>query len=126
MRINRMQIGCLLLFAIGISCDELLFVDDISGEKITVLAPSDKTELVEGDVIFSWETNELVEAYQLQLAIPDFENASQILLDTIITARSFTKALVSNSYEWRLRGVNSQYETGYTTQSFVVSEAVDE
>lgn len=114
-----------LLFAIGISCNEIVFVEDISDEEVSVLAPLDQAEVNSGAIIFSWETAKHIETYQLQLATPSFEHANQILLDTIITTRSFTKSLGANTYEWRLRGVNSQYETNYRTQRFVVTEIDD-
>lgn len=123
---KQFQLGSFVLFTLCVSCNEILFVEDISEEKVAVLAPLDETEVLSGTIIFSWEANESVPAYQLQLATPDFENASQILIDTIITTRSYTESLEANTYEWRLRGVNSEYETSYTTQGFVVIETLNE
>ncbi|PWH83986.1 hypothetical protein DIS18_05410 [Algibacter marinivivus] len=110
-----------LLFFV-ISCDDIIEVEDISDKTITILAPTDTSVLTLTDVTFSWNTVEDAEQYKLQIAVPNFESATQIVLDTIITNSNFTKTLEFGDYEWRIRAENAGFQTKYTTQSFIVEE----
>lgn len=98
-----------ILFA---SCD-VLFIEDISDDKIITIAPHDGAELAKGTVVFNWETIEAVDRYQLQIAIPSFEKATKILLDTTVVNNTYKTSLGAGDYEWRLRGLNSEYTTAY-------------
>lgn len=106
-------------------CEEIVSVPDISEEMIEVLAPLDGTILYSDEVTFSWNQIDFADRYQIQVAEPTFALASQIALDTILgdslqSIRSFSKSLLPGSYQWRVRGLNSNYSTDYNTQSFIV------
>lgn len=104
------------------TCEELIEVEDITNESITVLAPVDNSTFNASSINFRWEPLEFADQYEIQIATPSFESALQIVEDTIITATSFDKSLGTNQYEWRVRGINFAYETNYTTQSLTVEE----
>jgi hypothetical protein len=104
------------------TCDDIIEVEDISDEIVIVLAPVNDSVLGEGSVIFSWNDVQDASQYRLQLATPSFENASQILLDSIVNATNFPKVLELGDYEWRVRAENSEYQTQYTIQNFIVEE----
>jgi hypothetical protein len=112
----------LCIFSTLSSCEDIIGVADISDEIIVILAPANDVVLTINNVNFSWDNLEDAENYRLQIATPNFEAASQILLDTTITATNFNKTLESSAYQWRVRGQNSGFETGYTTQSFIIEE----
>lgn len=103
-----------------LSCDDIIEVEDISERTVTVLAPTDESILIITDVNFSWDDVEDSEQYRLQIATPDFETATQIVLDTTIVLTNFTKILDLGNYEWRIRAENSDYQTAYTTQRFSI------
>lgn len=106
-----------------ISCSDIIEVTDISEKALTVLAPTDTSVLTETTVNFSWNSVDDAESYRLQIATPDFENTTAIAEDTIVTVTSFSKALNSGTYEWRVRAENSDYQTVYTTQGFSITES---
>jgi hypothetical protein len=110
-----------LLFTIVLlsSC-EAIFVEDISDATVTILAPSSGSVVANGAVNFNWQVVNDAETYQVQIAIPTFLNASQIVLDTTIAKTSFTKDLTVGKYQWRVKALNSDYHTNYTTTSFEV------
>lgn len=93
---------------------------DISDESVTVLAPSDGAVLSNNEVSFNWEVITYAESYTIQVADPDFTDAEQILLDSVITVNSFTKTLATGTYQWRVKAQNSTYQTEYSTQSFTI------
>jgi len=112
-----------LLFAIifsFVSCEEILLVDDISKKEVTLIAPANNSLLSSSGVTFSWEAVESADKYQLQIAIPNFETPKQIVLDTTVTKNSYTQQLNIGKYEWRIRAINSAYETAYSKNSFEV------
>lgn len=113
-------IVCMLV--IMYACDDITEVEDISNDTVTVLAPVDSSVLTTTNINFSWNTLEDAESYKLQIATPNFENANQIVLDTTITATNFLHALEFGSYNWRVRAENSDFQTNYTTQSFIIEE----
>lgn len=112
-----------LVFLFG--CD-LVFVENISDSKTTLLSPSNNITLLEGKVNFSWEELEGADSYNLQIATPNFTEEEEIVLDTAITNTSFSKSLILKDYEWRLKAINEEYETEYTTNSFFVVYDVSE
>jgi len=114
-------LGILLFY----SCEEIVSVPDISEELITLIAPTDDAVLESGEVTFSWEEIEFADQYQFQIAEPNFAQANQVVVDTILgdstqTFRSFRTILPSNNYQWRVRGFNDNFQTDFTTQSFEV------
>ncbi|WP_428231946.1 hypothetical protein [Flavobacterium sp.] len=95
-------------------------VDDITKKEVSLTAPANNAILSTSGVTFSWETVEDADKYQLQIAIPSFEAAQQIVLDTVVSKNSYTQQLNIGKYEWRIRAINSAYETVYTKRSFEI------
>ena len=122
-------ITLLLLSVLIGACEDILEVPDISNQSVAILAPMDQASLSDSLVTLSWEDLAEAEAYQVQLATPDFENAAQILLDsTIVLDTTFLgtqvyKTLINGEYQWRVRAFNSDYSTPFSGASFTVSIA---
>jgi hypothetical protein len=105
-----------------IACDDIIEVVDISKREVIVLAPTNNVVLNSTNVIFTWEALEEAETYHLQIATPNFENAQQIVKDSVLVGTNFSTSLDFKGYEWRIRGENSAYTTNYTKQSFTIEE----
>lgn len=118
---QRVVLLFILVFGF-IACDDIIEVVDISNETVSIIAPTDKSVVDTTSVIFTWNPVEDAETYQVQVATPTFENAAQIVLDTIVTKTNFTKTMEPKIYEWRMRAKNSNYQTSYITTAFVVEE----
>ena len=108
----------------GYACDEIIEVDDISEDIVTVLAPINAVVLEDTSVKFSWNAVEYAENYRIQIAEPDFETAQQIVVDSTQSATNFTTTLDGTAYEWRVRAENSGYVTAYTSQRFSINALV--
>ncbi|MDG5490654.1 hypothetical protein [Psychroserpens sp. SPM9] len=104
------------------SCEEIIAVEDISNETVSIMAPTNNATISITSINFSWQPIEFADQYQLQIATPDFESTQQIVADTIISTSSFTKALEANSYQWRVKAINFAYETQFTTQNLIVED----
>lgn len=119
-KIISYKILFLFFFLTFASCEEILLVKDISDKEVTLTAPVDNAALSSTSITFSWENVENADNYQLQIATPNFETPLQIVLDTLVSKKSFTTQLNIGQYQWRVRAVNSGYETSYTTRSFAI------
>ena len=108
--------ACLCLY----TCEEIIAVEDISELDISILAPTNNATINDASINFSWQPIEFADSYQLQIATPNFEAPLQIVEDTLLTSSSFTKSLLSNDYQWRVRAINSAYQTSYTTQNLSI------
>jgi len=109
-----------LFFLLFVSCEEILLVEDISDHEISLIAPADGTVLFSTGITFSWNKIENAEKYHLQIAKPNFLAPAQIVLDTLISNTNFTQQLNIGKYEWRIKAVNSGYETTYKTWAFEI------
>jgi len=116
--ISSLFLSVLMLY----SCEEIFYETDISENVIEILAPTNNAELNAGIQNFSWNPVEGSESYVVQIAIPNFENAIQIILDSITTETIITQDLTANDYQWRVKALNSEYETVYSTNNFSVQD----
>ncbi|WP_281232412.1 hypothetical protein [Flavobacterium gelatinilyticum] len=109
-----------LIFFSFISCEEILIVEDISKREVVLTAPANNAALSSSGVTFSWEAVDDATKYQLQIATPNFDAPLQIVTDTTVTKNSYTQQLNIGKYEWRVRALNSSYETAYFRKSFEI------
>lgn len=108
------------IFLFCISCEEILIVQDISKKEVVLVAPGNNVTLTFSGVTLSWETVKDANKYRIQIASPNFEAPQQLVLDTLISKNSFTRQLTIGKYEWRVKAVNSAYETAYSKRSFEI------
>lgn len=113
-------VGLGLIAFLFYGCEEVFFEDDISKVTIELIAPVDNTVFDTQHINLNWTPIEGAEEYQLQIAMPSFLNAGQIVIDTIITKTSFEIELSPGEYQWRAKGINSAYNTNYSTNSFSI------
>lgn len=116
------KIIAILILISMYSCEEIINEENITNDGVNLLAPTESVILKTGITIaFNWETLNGATDYKLQIATPNFSNANQILKDTLVQKNNFLiDSLPVNSYEWRVKALNSAYETIYTTNGFVV------
>lgn len=118
-----------LVFVLGlVGCEDILEVPDISERSVNLLAPSDGSVLDDNAVNLNWEDMEEATGYSIQVASPSFENAAQILLDSVVEIDTLgylptqlRQNLLNGSYEWRVKAFNSGFETLYTSNGFQVN-----
>lgn len=120
---------CILAF-LFYGCEEILLIPDISEVAVKLVGPSNNVEVIAGDLSFNWEYVEDAEAYRIQIATPNFKETQQVVLDTllpvvidsIIPVTKINKELDEGVYQWRVKAINSGYETAYTTHDLTVKE----
>ncbi|AXT61371.1 hypothetical protein D1816_13780 [Aquimarina sp. AD10] len=106
-------------------CEEAFIEKDLAEETITIIAPKDGAQIEATAINFNWDAVDQATGYRLQIARPNFENAAQIVEDTVVTGTQFSVNLVKNTYEWRVRAQNSGTATPYVAAGFTVAEPTD-
>jgi len=115
-------ISYIIVICFLLSCDDILNVEDISNESVQLLAPTNEATLNNGNLTFTWNPIEGAETYHLQIAQPTFDEALQIVRDTLIDNTNFKDSLGLNTYQWRVRAENTSYSTQYTTNTLTIEE----
>lgn len=100
--------------------DFSVFVENLSDREVNLIAPTNMVELDSGGVKFDWDEVNESENYVLQIAAPSFDKAARIVLDTVLNKTTLTKNLVKGKYEWRVKAINTEYETKFKTKAFTV------
>ena len=102
-------------------CEEIISEEDISTESIELLAPLNNTVVSTSNVNFNWTALQDSLSYRVQVAMPSFSEAQQLVIDSVVTNTGISKTLSDGNYQWRVQGFNSAYETPFTTAGFEVS-----
>ncbi|HBI00703.1 MAG TPA: Ig-like domain-containing protein [Flavobacterium sp.] len=109
-----------ILLVTCFSCEEILLESDISDQTVTLVAPSNNATFTSTGITFSWEPVEDADEYRVQIARPNFENPLEIVVDELTAETFSTQQLNIGTYQWRVKAVNSAYETAYTTRTINV------
>ncbi|MFP9100750.1 hypothetical protein ACLI09_17000 [Flavobacterium sp. RHBU_24] len=97
----------ILLFSM-VSCEDLL-EEDITNDMVTTSSPVEGEEVHSNVVTFKWNDLKGADDYRLQVY-----TSGTIVLDSLISTNNFTYSLNPGTYQWRVRGENFAYQTGYT------------
>ncbi len=123
---KRTLLFVLLFGVFTLGCEDILEVPDISGQQVELLAPSQGSVVTDNNVNFNWNGVNDADSYLIQVATPDFENATQLVLDSVMAIDStfvgtrISKQLSNSAYEWRVKASNSGFETEFSTSGFTV------
>lgn len=100
---------------------------DLSSEIVVLIAPFDNAVIAATNVTFSWEPLSAASSYLLQIAVPDFENPIELVVNEVYeTASNQSFDLEDNtSYQWRVQAINETSETVFTTQNFNIDLTED-
>ena len=118
----------LITMVLVASCEDILEEVDISDRQVTIFAPLDSTTISSNEVNFNWDKVEDATSYRFQLATPNFVETQQLVLDSVFeldtlgnVGTRIQRTLVNGTYEWRIKAMNSGFETVYTNSGFVVN-----
>lgn len=111
-----------LLCILFTSCEDIL-EENISDDTIRAISPKDD-EIIEGNSVnFTWNSLDGADEYRIQILEGDTE---EIVLDSLLRNNFLALPMISGSYDWRVRGENFAYQTGYSfPESFMVESTND-
>lgn len=107
------------IIGLTVACSDII-EEDLAGFGVVLLAPQNDWVSVSNSVQFKWEAVPGADAYQLQIAWPNFISAAQFVLDTSIEHTEYTQVLDTGNFQWRVRAVNSSSQTGFYTRNIRV------
>jgi hypothetical protein len=126
MRVLKNFLMVLFITSALMACEELLEVPDISEQQVELLAPTDQSVVNDSIVNLNWNDIFDADAFLVQVATPSFEAANQMVLDTTLVIDStfvgtrISKTFSDNDYEWRVKALNSAFETEFSNSRFTV------
>ncbi len=122
---------CVAILSGLYGCEEILEVQDISEREVQLLAPTDGSVVTDSVVNFNWNPVSEANAYQIQVATPNFQNAAQVVLDSTLVVDStfvgtrISKSLSNAPYQWRVKALNSDFETAFFVNGFTVDNTAN-
>lgn len=118
----NIRLGVILVLIIGVlGCSDIVEIEDISKDNVVLIAPFDNAVLESTTLNFSWEPVANADDYQFQIATPNFEQPLQIVVDSMVTINKLLiEDLKNGVFEWRVKALNSGYETSYSKHAFTI------
>lgn len=112
----------LLVIVFAIGCAKWVSVD-ISDDSIVLISPTENQADSLQKKTFVWEELEGAKQYRLQIVSARFDSILNYVLDSAVSATSYSISLIPNTYEWRVRGENDDYNSAWSTRKLIVSNA---
>jgi len=111
-----------LLYTCVIGCDDV-FEENISDDVILAISPKGDEVIESNTVNFQWSSLDGANEFRIQILK---KNTEAIVVDSLLSDNFLALPLVSGNYDWRVRGENFAYQTGYSfVESFVVESTND-
>lgn len=114
------------LFAITLAaCTNDFIVGDLSGKRVTILAPADSLTASTTSPLFWWEEINDATGYRIQIAFPNFTSIQQLVYDTLVSGDRFTPVLsAGRSYTWRIRPENGATTGDWVTRTLRIDSTI--
>lgn len=119
--IKTIRLALILLAVYG--CEDL-FVEDITQENIQLLAPADSLRTAHFTHNFWWTALEGASQYKLEVVLGTFEFSERLVLDSTLSLNSFEYSLLPGNYQWRVQGVNSNYNSSFSTFNLFIDTSI--
>ena len=110
----------LLFLLLSVGCEVL--EEDISHDRVPVVAPADKVSVAAGAVDFRWAAVEYATGYEFTAVSPSFAD-TVIRADTLARRFGCRLSLPAGEYEWCVTGFNGGYKTPGEIRSLTVLPA---
>lgn len=107
-RLPKLFLAAFVLL-VGISCEDIL-EEDISNDTVQIIFPQNNATVSSNVVNFQWSELDGADKYRIQV----FNSTSGIVVDSLVTQTNFSYPIQAGSYQWRVRGENSAYQSNYT------------
>ncbi|MBI5542198.1 MAG: hypothetical protein HY951_19230 [Bacteroidia bacterium] len=119
---------CLLWLVLPVifitGCEDII-EEDLNGKTITIISPANNYHTTTLSQTFWW--NEVVGAtsYNLQIVDSSFVTINRLVVDTDITSNKFAYTLYPGTFQWRIKAINGNSETVYTTYSIRIDSTAN-
>lgn len=114
---NKIVIAIIFSMCI-VSCVDII-EPSLEKEKVVLLAPKDTQSSIYAQS-FTFEKLQNATYYQIQIAIPNFDSAQHIFMDTNITSNVLRVTLAPQRYELRVKAFNGSSNTDWTYKKMTI------
>ncbi len=114
-------IAAIILFP---ACKDI-FERNLEKSTISLQTPPDNLKSNLLTIVFSWDEVKGASEYRFEIGSPNFNNITQLVVDTPIPSTQFSYTLKPGSYCWRVRASNNSSFTEYTTRCLTVDSLPD-
>ena len=116
---NRLVFLLLIFEIVFLSSCKDIFEEDISEDKVNVIAPTNAKRFKTREITFIWDELEGADEYQIEIVTPRYTAIEKIVKDTTIdgskTSWNYTFPNVGE-YEWKIVAKNGGYTSKETVQ----------
>ncbi|WP_445722735.1 hypothetical protein [Flavobacterium sp.] len=117
--IHKLTLIALAVFTF--SCEDIL-EEDISNDLVQVVYPLEGATVESNVTVFQWNQLDGADDYRVQV----YNNNQFKVFDTLVNTNTVTLPLIQGTYQWRVRGENSAYQSTYSFPlTFDVEESDD-
>lgn len=102
-----------------------IFERNLEKSSVTLQTPPDNYKSSVFTITFWWDELKGTDKYRLQIGSPDFNNITQLILDTPITSNQFAFSLNPGNYCWRVRAENNSSYTDYAIRCLSIDSTPD-
>ena len=101
------------------ACDDFI-EEDISDNRVNILAPKDKVMLDSNQLTLVWEELEGAESYHVVVVSPSFDDIVYYACDSVTEDYKLNVSLPNGIYEWSVQAVNSAYTSLKSCDKFQI------
>ncbi len=94
---------------------------DIHNEIVVLRSPISSEHITTKNISFWWDEIDGATNYTLQVVSPNFEQASQLIINKTTEVTFHDYELEEGDYEWRVKASNAKYSTEFSTGVFKIN-----
>ncbi|MBI5541223.1 MAG: hypothetical protein HY951_14250 [Bacteroidia bacterium] len=106
------------------SCKDII-EEDLTGKTITIISPTNNLQTTTLSQTFMWEEVLGATSYNLQIVDSSFLAINHMVADTNVKTNKFTFTLYPGTFQWRVKAINGNSETVYTTYSIKIDSTAN-
>jgi hypothetical protein len=114
----------IIILVTSISCNDII-EEDLTGTTLVIMSPANNLQTNILSQTFWWEEVTGATSYNIQIVDSTFQNINSLLLDSNVTTNKFNYTLYPGKFQWRVKALNGNSETLYTTYSLTVDSTAD-
>jgi len=105
------------------SCEDFI-EKKISKSEVKINVPANNAVFINSSVSIIWEPVDGADAYNLQIAQPNFSQMQSFIIDSTTKATKFTRTFGPGKYECRIKAINGSEQTVYTSVFFSIDSSL--
>jgi len=114
-----MRLFLFFMIIIALTGCEDGFENDLTGEKVQLLAPANNVISEDSLQTFYWEPLDGATAYQVQIVSPRFDSIIRLETDTLTSRNQIKFQLRIGQYSWRVKAINNSSNSQISDNFFL-------